>query len=167
MNFSLIWSTVDFKNETITIRHTVVRVCTDISRDDKVKREARFCTLPLPQSLLVTLQALHKHQSYMQSLFGRSYSGNDYICKRDDGSSITPVYLTKRFGTLLKQKGLRHIHFHDLRHSAASLLITNGHSLEEVQAFLGHASRKSTEIYAHFQCGTKVEMANTMESLLA
>jgi len=160
------WSAVDFKRNTITIFHTAIRAGTDVKYEDTVKEDARFRSMPMPKSLRRYLKKLYQHQRRMKELFGAKYHDNDYICKWDDGKPLAPDYVTQRFRMFLKQKGLRHLTFHQLRHSSASLLITNGHSLEEVQAWLGHASRRSTEIYAHYQCQTKMGMANTVDELL-
>jgi integrase len=45
--------------------------------------------------------------------------------------------------------GMPQIHFHDLRHSTASLLINMGTPLEVVRDILGHTTVKTTERYAH------------------
>lgn len=45
--------------------------------------------------------------------------------------------------------GLSHIHFHDLRHSTASLLINMDVPLEVIRDILGHSSVKTTERYSH------------------
>jgi site-specific recombinase XerD len=45
--------------------------------------------------------------------------------------------------------GLEHLHFHDLRHSTASELLSNGHSLGVVGKVLRHRSPASTARYAH------------------
>lgn len=45
--------------------------------------------------------------------------------------------------------GLGHLHFHDLRHSAASELINAGVDLYTVGAVLGHKDARSTQRYAH------------------
>ncbi len=39
--------------------------------------------------------------------------------------------------------------FHDLRHGMATMLLTSGATLKEIQAILGHGDYKSTLIYAH------------------
>jgi site-specific recombinase XerD len=41
------------------------------------------------------------------------------------------------------------LHFHDLRHSAASFLASAGANLLEIGAVLGHNSTQTTARYAH------------------
>ena len=43
--------------------------------------------------------------------------------------------------------GITDLHFHDLRHEAASRLLEQGWPLQHVQAMLGHADAKTTSIY--------------------
>lgn len=45
--------------------------------------------------------------------------------------------------------GLRHVHFHDLRHSAASEMVNAGVDLYTVGRVLGHRDARSTQRYAH------------------
>lgn len=47
--------------------------------------------------------------------------------------------------------GLEHVHFHDLRHSCASILIGLGVDLYTVAKILGHTSINTTQRYAHLQ----------------
>ena len=49
-----------------------------------------------------------------------------------------------------ERAGVESLHFHDLRHFYASLLINHGESVKVVQARLGHASASETlDTYAH------------------
>lgn len=45
--------------------------------------------------------------------------------------------------------GMPHVHFHDLRHSCATILLGLGAELHTVREILGHTSVKTTERYAH------------------
>ena len=45
--------------------------------------------------------------------------------------------------------GMEHVHFHDLRHSCATILIASGADLYTVAKILGHTTIKTTERYAH------------------
>lgn len=47
--------------------------------------------------------------------------------------------------------GMPHVHFHDLRHSCAAILIQSGADLYTVSKILGHTSTRTTERYAHMQ----------------
>jgi integrase len=58
--------------------------------------------------------------------------------------------LNKSFSRLIKASGLPHIRFHDLRHSAASILLAKGVNPKVVQELPGHSSIKMTmDIYSH------------------
>lgn len=55
----------------------------------------------------------------------------------------------KRFTTAAKALGFDDLHFHDLRHSAASEMVNAGVDLYSVGAVLGHKAPASTKRYAH------------------
>ena len=58
--------------------------------------------------------------------------------------------------------------FHDLRHSAASLLIAAGVELVEVSLLLGHSElRVTADLYAHLQAQTAAKAARQMDAVLS
>jgi integrase len=57
--------------------------------------------------------------------------------------------LIKWFHAARKKAGMKHVHFHDLRHSCASMLINAGVDLYTVGKILGHSSPQTTARYAH------------------
>ena len=76
-----------------------------------------------------------------------------------------PAYLTTHFPAFLEKNGLRRIRFHDLRHSCASLLYSNGVSIKEIQEWLGHSNISTTaSIYTHLDCSSKIASANAILS---
>ena len=54
----------------------------------------------------------------------------------------------RRARTLAK---MEHVNFHDLRHSCASLMVSQGVDLYTISRVLGHSSVMSTQRYAHLQ----------------
>ena len=63
----------------------------------------------------------------------------------------------------------QHISFicYDLRHSCASLLFSQGVSLKEIQAWLGHSTIGTTaNIYTHLDENNKLSSANAILSIL-
>lgn len=69
---------------------------------------------------------------------------------------------------VLKEHGLKHVRFHDLRHSCVSLILTNGVPLKHIQEWLGHSDFSTTaNIYAHLDYSSKITSAQAMESGLS
>lgn len=56
--------------------------------------------------------------------------------------------------------GMKHLHFHDLRHSTASEMINNGVDLHTIGLILGHKDRSSTQRYAHLLNSKLLEAVN-------
>lgn len=54
-----------------------------------------------------------------------------------------------QFNKAREAAGMPWLHFHDLRHSAATAMIENGVEVYTVGAVLGHKSQASTKRYAH------------------
>ena len=69
---------------------------------------------------------------------------------------------------ILKDAGLEHIRFHDLRHTFATLALQNGVDIKTVSGMLGHFSAGFTlDTYAHVTTSAQKEAARTMGNVLA
>ncbi len=72
------------------------------------------------------------------------------------------------FRPLLKRVGLRQIRFHDLRHTAATLLLGKSVHPKIVQEMLGHSTIAQTmDTYSHVLLDMQDETVNAMESVLS
>lgn len=84
------------------------------------------------------------------------------------GRPLHPSYLLrKRFRPLLKKSGLPSIRFHDLRHTAATLLLRRGVNPKIVSEMLGHANISITlDIYSHVTPDMQQAAAVIMDDVL-
>lgn len=78
-------------------------------------------------------------------------SGYDLVFCGRDGNPIDPDNMVKReFIPSLTAAGLKHIRFHDLRHTYTALLIAQNENIKFIQSQLGHASVQTTiDRYGH------------------
>jgi integrase len=116
-------------------------------------------------TLIKAKERQQKCRKDCKNFYNKKY--DDYICVDDVGDLIKPSYVSDHFSLVLEKSNLRHIWFHDLRHSCASLLLANGVSMKEIQEWLGHSNFATTaNIYAHLDYSTKVASANTLSKAL-
>lgn len=83
------------------------------------------------------------------------------------GMPLDPRNVLRALGDVLEAAKLPHVRFHDLRHSAASLLIAEGVELVEVSMLLGHSElRVTADLYTHLVKQTAAKAATRMDFLL-
>jgi integrase len=163
------WDAIDFETNTITIEHTVtiayVEGKTVLIEGDTAKSKSSFRTLPLVPQFRAKLLEIREEQERYKALCGKSYDKVEgrYIYVNQLGKRIRPGYLTVAFPKFMEEHGFRRMRYHDLRHSAASLLLASGVSLKEIQEWLGHSNFAITaNTYAHLEFNSKLPAANAM-----
>lgn len=163
------WTAIDFKNNTLTIQHTVTECNLDGKHievaSDTAKTDSSLRTMPLVTNFREMLLAKKEKQEHYRKLCGRSYCKEylDYIFVNEMGERWKPRYLSDGFKRILEQNGLRRIRFHDLRHTCASLLLANNVPMKKIQEWLGHSDFSTTaNIYAHLDFQSKISSAEAM-----
>ena len=166
------WKAIDFTNKTISIRHKVIEA--EINGkfvpvgEDVLKTKSSFRTLPLIPEIESLLLKEKETQEMYRRLFKRSYCKDylDYICVDQTGKLLRPNYVTEHFSWIINKYGLKKIRFHDLRHTCASLLLSKGISMKQIQIWLGHSTFSTTaDIYAHLDYSAHKESASVMTGI--
>lgn len=166
------WDAVDFEKKTISISHKVIEISVDGKfvpvGEDVLKTKSSFRTLPLIPAVEELLKAEKEKQAKHQRLFKGSYCRDylDYICVDESGKLLRPNFVTEHFGWIIHKYGLRKIRFHDLRHTCASLLLSNGVPMKQIQIWLGHSTFSTTaDIYAHLDFSAQEQSAAAMSGM--
>jgi integrase len=94
----------------------------------------------------------------------KNFQDAGYICFNEDGTGLTPVQLDNAFKKLLEKAGLPPMRLHDLRHTAATVMINSGMSLDDVRRQLGHTTDKMTRHYTQHAIA-KPKIAEKMQKI--
>lgn len=161
---ALTWRDVDFKAGEIRIEASMDPTSPRV-RQDAPKTEAGRRTIALPSALLGALKDLRRGQREAQ-MRGNFRPEVDYVFATAPGVPLTRHAAHHRFKRLLAKAGLPDIRLHDLRHTCASVLLSEGTPIPDVQERLGHSSPATTmNIYAHAIPGRQKAATEKLESL--
>lgn len=166
------WEDVDLEEGTLTINGVVAQTKSGVPRFKyreypKSKAGVRMFCLGEPQIKMFKRWRVEQNKNRL--MLGETYSKDwdRFVCVGPDGRLITPEYISYTFPQVLKKNGFRKIRFHDLRHTNASLLLSNGASMQEVQWWLGHESYSTTdEFYGGIQRESKQHASGILQDVL-
>ena len=126
-------------------------------------RRTLYLTPPLTEAL-----ARHRQrQDAERALVGQDWPDTGLIFTTAFGTMLDPDNLSHQFARICGRAGLGHWHAHELRHSAASLMLAQGTPLHVVSEILGHSSIAVTkDVYGHLDEGEKRAAAEAMTAIL-
>ena len=96
---------------------------------------------------------------------GSDWNPNGWLFAEQDGSVMNPQTPTKQFDHFLKRHNIRHLEFHGLRHTSATMLLINGYDIMTVSKRLGHSDIETISIYVHALPGTDRRAASLFDEL--
>ncbi|MBR7084650.1 MAG: site-specific integrase [Oscillospiraceae bacterium] len=168
------WDAVDFTNKTISIQRKVVSDYDENGHrklfvETRLKTNSTRRTLPLIPHIEKMLLEKKELEAHFKKVCGKSYDTEfeGFICRDNFGKLLSPEYVTGRFHYVITKHGLKHLRFHDLRHSCASLLLANDVPMKAIQEWLGHSNYSITaNLYSHLEYNAKVISAETIARVL-
>ncbi|WP_454790802.1 site-specific integrase [Mycolicibacterium lutetiense] len=143
------WSDVDFDAGTVTVAQgrVVVPGVGTITGDPKSKRSRR--ALPMPADIITALRAFRVEQASEQLAFGSGYRETGLVAVNEDGSPIRPETYSSEFARRSKTAGVPAIRLHDVRHTAATMLLDGGTTAIATAKWLGHDPAITLRVYGH------------------
>ena len=170
---ALKWEDIDFENGTIRINKSLSSFNSGIANITTPKNRTSDRIVSVPDSCLSLLSQVRSEQLQNRFLLGSAWRGEGNVFSRNDGYYMHKDSPYQRFKDTLNRYNETHeeklpdIRFHGLRHTMATLMISQGEDIKTVSARLGHADTSTTlDIYTHAIKSRDREASNNLERIL-
>lgn len=160
------WSQIDFDNNIFRIKSSLsyTKNGQAIIKGTKTDEDERIVIMP--DWYMRELRSYYIQWKKEKLVLGDAWEGGDaqFVFHSGAGKPYHYSSPSKRWRNFLLKHDLKSIRLHDLRHTAATLLIEAGADLKAVQERLGHSTyRVTADIYAHVTKKVSKETAEKLE----
>ncbi len=147
---ALKWQDINFPQSTLQVRRIFTRAPGNRYIESEPKTEKSRRSVMLAPMTVDVLKQHRIRQLEVKLQAGTDWQERDLVFCTALGTPLNLNKVLERFKTLLKKAELPDIRFHDLRHSAASILLSMGVHPKIVQELLGHNQISMTmDTYSH------------------
>ncbi len=165
---ALKWQDVDLEGGTVMVRGTLQQTPEGlVVAEPKTSGSRRKVSITA-----VAIAALRRHkvaQATERLRLGPAWEDSGFVFVTPKGGPIDSDNLRNRhYYPLLKRAGLSRIRFHDLRHTAASLMAAQNVHVKVIQTMLGHSRASTTlDTYLHAFPDMQQQATEAIDRLLA
>jgi integrase len=160
---SLRWSDIDLKQATLIVRHNVAYIVGQGYVEGPPKTKSSCRKIDIAGFAIDALTIHRKVQLEHRLAIGSSWQDKDLVFAGEHGGFRCFTSLDYVLHRALLRAGLPKICFHDLRHSAVSILISLGVHPKVIQEICGHSSIATTmNIYGRLFPGMQTEAMTKM-----
>lgn len=165
--FGLRWSDLNWERRALNVYRQIQRVPGEHWQFIEPKTRAGKRTVILGNEVLRLLRQHKEKQELYRGFAGDRWNENELIFPNTLGNPMDPSNMRIEFNRVLSEAGLPKIRFHDLRHTAASLMLNHGLPLLVISKILGHSKPSVTlDIYGHLLTEGQEEAAQFMNTLI-
>lgn len=165
------WSDLNLERGTAHISQTVIA---DKQNRGAAKIQPRGKTAAASRQVKLTSQSLalladHRdRQRFTRQAAGDRWQEHDLIISTSLGTVMNPGNVNRSFDAIVKMASVPKIRVHDLRHTAASLMLRESVPVKQISERLGHANVRITlDTYAHLMADAHDLAADAMSRILA
>jgi integrase len=139
----LTWDHVD-------LNRGVIHVWRSASKTGDTKTPKSKRSLILPKRAIAALKAHKARQDRERRDAGEAWHANNLVFCHENGTAYTSDALNWRFSKMTRKAVIGHWHAHEGRHTAVSIMSSNGVPIQEISDTVGHKSTHVTEtVYRH------------------
>ena len=164
----LTWQDINLEDQCLTIKRSIRYDGAKHKNVIGTTKRKKVRIVDFGDTLTEILKAARREQlkSRMQEV-PADYKEISFVCLRPDGSLELPSTLGIACRSVSKKlEGFEDFHFHQLRHTYTSNLLSNGAAPKDVQELLGHSDVSTTmNIYAHSTRKAKRDSARLLDKV--
>lgn len=163
----LLWDDIDFVRRQIHVRRALQRRSDGALVLVELKTARSRRTIPMSPRTVRTLAKHRRRQDAARMAAGDEWHEHGLVFTTRTGGPISPRNDHRAFQRLLTRAGLRRVRLHDLRHTAASLMLQLGVHPRVVMEILGHSQISLTmNTYSHVVPESVRQATDTVEEAL-
>ncbi len=161
------WSDIDLRNGIVSINRASQYLSDKGVFTKTPKNESSIRDVAVPDFVISLLNEYKLWYEEQKSIYSELWTDSDRLFVQCDGKPMHPSTISKWFVKFVGQIGLPVINFHGLRHTNATLLISQNIDVAVVAARLGHAQITTTfNFYVHPIISHNKKAGNVLENLL-
>lgn len=162
------WKDLDFEKRVLSIQRAVIEKSGGGFCFEEPKTASSRRSIPISEELVSELKQHRRVQLEARLKLGISYLDHDLVFASEIGTPIQKKNIRDRhFKPLLVEAGLPEIRLYDLRHTTATLLLSEGVNPKIVAERLGHASIVLTlDTYSHVLPTMQEDATARLETML-
>jgi integrase len=164
---ALTWRDIDLEARTLRVRATLTRVRGELALSEpKTARSRR--TVPLSEPAVALLRRVRERTAFERRQAMDLWVETGFVFVTDIGEPIDPRNALRALEVARRKAGLKEANLHTLRHSAASVMLTNGVPIPVVSKILGHSGISITvDVYGHVSPEVSHEALNVLAEALS
>lgn len=163
------WQDVDFKKKVIHVRQQAKFIETEKKMEiGRLKTDNAYRDIPINDNVVNALKKQKAWQGANKLKLGTAYINNGLVFTDEAGEMITAYNVTNGFRRTIERTDIEYRSFHHLRHTFASIAISNVPNVKAISMTLGHATIAETmDTYGHLMPGDNETVTAAVASFLA
>nr|WP_053348840.1 site-specific integrase [Peribacillus butanolivorans] len=159
------WKDINLEKGLLNIKQTLSHDGKTFLSGAKTKSSLRTINLSLSSIKVLITRKLTVSKEKLS--LGPIYQDFDLVACTQHGTPLNPVNIRRTFKRMIKMADVPEIRFHDLRHTHATLLLSNGVHVKVISERLGHSNIKVTlDTYSHVLPSMQEEVARKLDEII-
>ncbi|TVT11365.1 site-specific integrase [Amycolatopsis bartoniae] len=164
---ALHWSDVHLSDRVLFVRYTLSNINNTTPVFTAPKTRTSYAWVGLSPRTIAALQRQAQHRATLKNASGARFHDEDLVFTRSQGQPLRPEYVLRHFHRLTDDAGLPRIRVHDLRHFAATTMLSAQIPLAMASKTMRHSTiSTTTEIYAHLLRNVAYDAVNAIDVAL-